>query len=203
MTSSNGTTTRIAPETERTAYLDIDASASPMRERPATLKYDPRDDSLWVSLGHQCDNAITFDEYHGLVRRWRLDPRIDAAAFTDDVNNGALERWLPTIRAGFSEHWDGSNTVALYSPEAQTAIDDLGDYLSELDPMSENAGVWDAGDWLAQDSPASNGITAETTDEQLATIADDIETYAKTDGVILSNTLETVTEWRDNLCESN
>lgn len=115
--------------------------------------------------------GIPMNVYHGRVRRWSI-PALTASAV-----NGLLDEILPyaeTIIAGYERVWDGHNHVGQLTEEASEASEAIQS-LCDRDWDGQAIEAWDACDWYGGISGRdmqrrSLGITAESTDDELAAI---------------------------------
>ncbi len=109
--------------------------------------------------------------WNNTARRWRIP------ALTESAANALLDEIAPLaerVVAGFERVWDGSNHVGEYDDDATAAIDEIAS-LCDRDWSDQTIEVWDAADWYGgvggmDTQRRSLGITAETTDEEIATI---------------------------------
>lgn len=139
-----------------------------------------------LSAGHnpEIGNAVTAREYHGHIQAWSIP------AMREEPANELLEEIAPIaerVVAGYTSEWDGSNRVAAFDEDAQAAIGEIAALCeaAERDAESTALRVWDAGEWLTASGNTSRaqvreelGITAETTDEELAAIETRVEEEA-------------------------
>lgn len=131
------------------------------------------------------------------VLRWVIP------ALTADAANKLLDQIRPlaeTIVAGYSREWDGHNHVGRYTDEADAAIEAVEALILKETPDAETLEVWDAADWFgALGRHAAQrrelGITAQTTDEELAEIVEREETNAE--GRLIENLARHLTKLRD------
>jgi hypothetical protein len=155
---------------------------------------------LTADFNPEIGNALPFAVYHGHVQRWSI-PALKA-----DVVNALLREIAPLAErmiAGYERVWDGHNHVAEFSEdadEADDAIIALCDRATADADEHSTVQVWDASDWFLGINDAkvqceAFGITAETTDDELRTIADAAEVEAADNGVdVLNGTLRHM-EW--------
>lgn len=139
-------------------------------------------------------NAIPFSVYHGHDRRYGIP------CLTADAVNELMEEIRPLAQRvvdGYSRHWDGNNHVATLTDDAETAereIEEIVDALS-VDETNTVTG-WSAGDWMSGgDCP----VTADMTDGELEALAKQIDDEAAESHVVLSDTIEWLTERRQSL----
>jgi hypothetical protein len=125
--------------------------------------------------------GMPMNVYHRRTLRWRIP------ALTADAANALLDELLPqmeTIVAGYSCEWDGNNHVGRYTDEAANAIEAVAGMLESRSFDGHVIEVWDAADWFggvgSHDAQRRElGITAQTTDEDLAAIVEREETNAE------------------------
>ena len=53
--------------------------------------------------------------------------------------SGLRKNWFATIYAGHDVRWDGRNNVGYLDGEAESAIDELADYLDRAEPSEQTA----------------------------------------------------------------
>lgn len=112
--------------------------------------------------------------YHCRTLRWSIP------ALTADAANALLDELLPyaeTIVAGYSCEWNGHNHVGRYTDEAAEAIEAVAGLLESRSFDGHVVEAWDAADWFgavgSHDAQRRElGITAATTDEELAAIVE-------------------------------
>ena len=112
----------------------------------------------------------------------RLNQSPDQDKAREYLESESGQRWLRDICDGHSVEWDGHNMVGYLTQEAETALDILIEDLNGL-PESEWE-LWDVDDWLNQ---SDIEITADTTDEEIAALAKQIEADAKAVKGVLPN----------------
>jgi hypothetical protein len=200
------TTTRIAPEADPLAWLEPDPSTSPAAAMSAELRFDPEawEDPdrtpLWVTTAHH-NSGTPAAIWHGIILRWTLPLRVDAAEFTRRVNEGWLDDLLARIAAGHAVAWNGSNHVGTLTADADSAAEALSDRLDVAPELaSENAGLWEAEDWLSEGfDPADVGMTGQTTDAELTALAEALDREALAEQAVLTGTLDWLRGRRDRL----
>ncbi|NIV31899.1 MAG: hypothetical protein GWN58_21160 [Anaerolineae bacterium] len=119
-------------------------------------------------------------DYHGRTYNIRLDQRPDQDKAQEYLLSEKGQRWLQEICDGHSVEWNGHNMVGSLTEEAETILDILIQDLNGL-PESEWQ-LWQVDDWLNQ---SEIEITAETTDEEITRLAEQIEHDAKAEHVVL------------------
>lgn len=130
-------------------------------------------------------NARTVAEFHGHIQTWTIPALKSKAA------NELLEGLAPLaeqICDGYSVKWDGHNEVACFTERAQDAINEIACRCDEDADEDDEIVIWTADQWLGGignmfRQAAVIGVTSETTDEEIAKIAERIEAEAKVEGV--------------------
>lgn len=137
--------------------------------------------------------------------------RILAATVTSDdgcVDGPAVAQWLASAEGqrllaavcdGHSEAWDGSNTVGQLTEAAGEAWQEIERWLAHAPGFA--GGLWDAGDYLASVTADELGITAGTTDAELAAIEERLDAEAAADRVILDGTANVLRDMRAALID--
>lgn len=180
------------------AWIDPDYTTSPITSKRIAMLYDPDGDAVTVTTRHAIDGTGS-RIWHGEYQEWTLPTDADAIRFVDALPS--LQPLFDRIRAGYECVWDGSNHIGTYSDDARLAIDEIAAWIETSAPRipGDNAGVWYAADWYA-DYPAS--ITADTTDEEIAAIAEREDTYYLDEfGAVLIDTYDYLIGIRDRLAE--
>lgn len=140
------------------------------------IALDADEGRLWADYNAEIGNAVPSSVWHGHVKRWGV-PLISASTAND-----LMERLIPLatrIIKGYTSKWNGSNEVACYTDDAETAIEEVERICSEVEA---DFGYSDACDWI--NYPAA-GLTADMTDDQLEKEASDVVDYALDEGLIL------------------
>lgn len=170
------------------------------KAQPCYVSLDCASGRLTAEHDPEIGNAVPFVVYHGHVQRWSI-PALKA-----DVVNALLREIAPLAErmiAGYERVWDGHNHVAEFSEdadEADDAIVALCNRVTEDADEHSTVQVWDASEWFGGIGNAAAqcealGITAETTDDELRTIADAADVEAADDDVdVLNGTLRHM-EW--------
>jgi hypothetical protein len=137
------------------------------------------------------------------MRRWH---QIDlAASFQVHPKETAVRRFIDDnmdlfkeVKLGADTRWDGSNWTGTMTEDARDAWETLSCRIAEeWFGENEQYQFWAVEDWLQH---ADLGITAETTDEELAELAKAIESDAEADGIILDDSpLQYLTNERNEL----
>lgn len=158
-----------------------------------------------VDNEHESTNAVTMYQYHGHLTALRLPAATTQTAILEALKTHIAQ--VRTLADAYESKWDGHNHVATFvGVEVGTALlDDLADDL--LEEPAATYQHWSAESWYDSATPESCGITADTTDEQIAEIASRDVDQALTEsedyrlGVILdqADVERMMREWRDDL----
>lgn len=179
-----------------------------------SIYIDAENESIGIDELVPGESGMSFREYHGyymtvtIGEQNRLDPQKypNASDLVELIATDEAQALIQRVIDGFTTNWDGNNMHGRYNEDAQAAAKELEDLIDDLD--RESYVTWDADDWLQGVGSKEYGITAETTDEQLASIAETIVQDAYTDGgdydhVIVDedDVLSILTGWRQELIE--
>jgi hypothetical protein len=165
--------------------------------QPAYVQLDCETGKLTADYNGEIGNAVPFAVWHGLRLRWAIPPLKAGAA------NRLLEALVPIaekIVAGFSREWDGSNHVGRYTEAADEAIEDAREVCRDFGGDDDAIQSWDAADWLL-DTP--KGLTAETTDEELAALAESLEAEADASGRFVLGLARHLERLRDEMADAD
>jgi hypothetical protein len=138
------------------------------------LELDIRTGAFSADYNGEIGNAVPFPVWHGLIRRYTI-PCLRAA-----VANRLMVEVAPLAQAvldGAGAEWDGHNTVARLSNDAQSAEQEIEAIIERHEWSDDTVQVWDAADWFgglggSDAQRAEMGITSSTTDEELQAIID-------------------------------
>jgi len=180
---------------EDTAALHMHYQGQTQRQG-CYIELDCRSGLLTASYNSEIGNAVPFSVYHGHDQRWPI-PLLrgeSANALMDEVAPLAQ-----TVLDGYESEWDGSNQIAHFGPEAQEAIGAIETLCNDIEWTGEEHALseWDAGDWL-QDCWREH-VHSDMTDAQLKTLADELESDALSEGVVLYGTEDYLAERRQIL----
>jgi hypothetical protein len=176
--------------------------------QPVDLELNTRTGVLSCFYAPETGGATSFDHFHRII----LSASIPC--LTADVANALMDEVAPLAQRvldGASEEWDGNNNVGVLTDDAAKAWADIDNlcatYDAEENPRITVAG-WDVSDWFAEGDEstiATLGITADTTDAELDTLATDNVEQAKFGGEVgygvldHDATLAYLTQLRDDL----
>lgn len=149
-------------------------------------------------------NDTTRAERTGRMMNYKTKLSYGSAVAVDrDALQEIAERvapWAKAVAAGHETYWDGYNMVGrLTTDEAREADERLRTLFDEgggLVWTSSDVSVWSPSEWLGD--YASEGITADTTDDELEAIAEDDARIAADERVVLrGSTIDVRREARD------
>ena len=171
------------------------------RQAPVILDVDPEDRTAelrtWAEI-----YGMPVSVYHG--RRLHLTVRsVDAERILEYLRDGDGQDLLQTICDGYESRWDGDFHRGHYDDKAQDARHKLEDALWDIDPYCIG-GMWEAHDWL--EGPAYLGVSATSTDEELAAAAKELAEDARHDYRAIveeDEILEVLQEMREELQEDD
>jgi hypothetical protein len=138
--------------------------AGELQPQPAYIELDVRDGSLVAGYSGEIGNAVPADVWNGLIRRYPINPDL-----TEREINALLDEIAPsaqTVLDGARVGWDGSNYSAQCKRDTETPLEEIA-----ASWQTDSGGVWDAEDWFSSvDAASEYGITATTTDQELAEV---------------------------------
>ncbi len=172
------------------------------RPQGVYLELDPVARTLRADWNGEIGNAVPVSVWHHRILRYNLDSPCYTAATLRQILD-AVAPLAERVCDGYSEAWNGSNTVGSLT---QDAYDAEGDILAELRSWEPDLNVWEAGQWLGGGTSDEvvrerAGITSATTDEELQSMADRLQAEVDAD-TILDGDLETALRYlRDNYAD--
>lgn len=148
--------------------------------QPAHVELDCDTGELSASHNTEIGSGVPVKVWHSRTLRWRIP------ALTAEAANALLEEIAPLcerIVAGYEKVWDGNNHVGQFDDDAIAARDEVYALCDRNWSEGEVIEVWDAADWYGavgrvEAQANSLGITATTTDEELAAIEEREENEA-------------------------
>jgi len=169
--------------------------------QPCYVELDCESGTLTAAYNGEIGNAVPITVWHNRCLRWPIPALREGAALE------LLTELLPIcerIVAGYSSEWDGSNHVGEYTDAAEDAASEVHDLCRDaFDDTGTHLQVWEAGDWLSGIGTRAQqaehlGITATSTDEQLALKLEKEQEKAEDDGIDEVEGLESyLSELRD------
>lgn len=166
--------------------------------QPAYLELDPTGDQATLSCGWsgEIGRCLPVRVWDGRVLRWPVPADLSRTEIKNLLSGVAPLAEIVSAGAGHTLGYSGqrqptwSDAASCEAARIEAICSELFD--SEIgrsclwDGDPDTGGVWDAADWWYLDPPA---VAADTTDQQLNAMADDLEATAELDGVTLLNTL--------------
>ena len=189
------------PEKSKTALVEHDPSSQAFRAMSPYLELDLEDERTPLYLGtvYGIDGAPE-SVWHGRRRRYWLPNNVNAEELTTDINAGVFDELFQRILDGSEVVWDGDNYVGRLNEDARKAEEELEE---ELDGYAdESIGLYEAGDWLQDSSDEDLGVTAASTDDELAKKARELEEEARAEGTVVVWIEDHLKERREALMES-
>lgn len=166
-------------------YLRYRGQTSP---QPVYVELDCESETLSAEVDTAIGPGTPFRVWHGRAIRWAIP------ALTESAAEGLLLDLIPLAQRvvdGYECRWDGSNHVGRLTEDAREAAEAIRDLCDRDWSETEVVSAWDAHDWYAPCGSGAYlarqiGITAETTDEELAALAtkeEDAAEPARIEGV--------------------
>ncbi len=170
--------------------------ASQDKAQPCYVELDCRSRTLRACHAEEI-GATPADVYHGHVRRYAIDT----------LKSDSAERLLYDLAPlaervcdGYERVWNGRNHIGRLSRDAASAAHDMRleceRFSGDPDHVLE---VWEASEWLGTrsvpDQRSALGIGVDTTDEDLARIAEALTEEARVAGVDILEDLPAHLRW--------
>jgi hypothetical protein len=142
----------------------------------------------------------TAEEWYGLTLTWSVmsgPGELDVAALRAELEpGGELHDLMAVLATGHDVDWEGTNLVGVLDADAQEALDSICDHFAET-RYATTEETMDASEWISP-SPI-DGLDADTSDEQLVTLAEELEQDARSDRVFIVGALDELRRRRDDL----
>jgi hypothetical protein len=176
-------------------YQQYKGQSSP---QPCYIELHCESRTLTADSNPEIGNGVPVYVWHHRILRWNIP------ALTDDACNSLLDELAEDAKIvcdGYTCEWDGHNHIGVYTQAAEEAQERIGAYIDAQHwTAHDTVEIWDAADWYVDSSTTDDlGITATTTDEQLAEIATREDQAASADGYTVEGILEHLTAIRDRL----
>jgi hypothetical protein len=163
----------------------------------AYIDLDPEGETITMEADydHEIDYAVPMRVWHGRTHRIKVSPFLTGRQIADLLEDDDFQALARDVAAGFECYWDGSNLVGKLTDDARSALE-------AMERMAENIegelNVIEAGDYVQTAADAK--ITVETTDEEIAKMAEQFATDARAENIIIEGDLEDRLRWlRDRL----
>lgn len=143
--------------------------------QPAYIELDPQARHAEVAWNAEIGDAVPMCVWHGLRLRYTVDHSLSGQQIADLLEDDEVQALMERVCVGHTVEWDGGNDVGRLSDDAQEAHECL---VAMLYQVVGEAEIWDA-DYIAEGAREDDRVTAETTDAELATIADDVGNEAE------------------------
>lgn len=172
------------PEMDKTALVEHDPSSQAFRAMSPYLELDLDDEKTPLYLGTVYGiDGTPISVWHGTTRRYWLPNNVNAEELTTDINAGVFDELFQRIVDGSEVEWDGSNWRGRLNEDGRKAEEELEEEFEGYE--DESIGLYEAGDWLQDSSNEDLGVTAASTDEELAKKARELEEEARAEGAVV------------------
>lgn len=175
--------------------------------QPAYIEMD-EGGAVSVDWDSSIGNGAPMSVWHNRTLRWSIPNTLTGAALADFLGREDVQALLERIHAGHSVDWDGRNQVGRLTDDARNASYDLeglcettwdpdehariwpcAEFLPDLRPLNAAGNVtgWRDGDAVGLRINSETTLSADATDEEIATLAESLEAEAKDNGIILED----------------
>lgn len=176
------------------------------------IELDLRNRTLLADYDSEVGGAVPISVYHGFERRYPI-PVLTSAAANDLMQQ--IRPLAERILSDWEEEWDGNNMKAVLGDDAQAAEAEIENTLG-VDSSEPNAGfddselvtAWGVDGAISGSEVEDYGITADTSDERLEEIAEDIRTQLADcspsgEAIVDDEVLQYLVRERDELAEAD
>ena len=157
------------------------------------IELDCANRTLSAYANSEIGNAVPMNTWNGHDRRYHIP------CITADAANELMEEIRPLaerVIAGYTSEWDGSNHRARFTTDAEQAEEEIERIIEGVDVETCGISDADASEWLTETDPA---IMAQTTDEEIATLAEQAEKDAAYERIVLIDADGYLTRLRDEM----
>ena len=140
------TTLKKTDSIDRSAIEELRGDAAPLyRKYPGQIyeqgAFVEMDECGFISASYnpEIGNAVPMYVYQRRTLRFGITPYLSGDKLADIVASEKITNLLATIYAGHDVRWDGSNHRGHLDGEAESALDELAEYLDRVEPSEETA----------------------------------------------------------------
>ena len=140
------TTLKKPASIDLSAIEELRGDAAPLYKKysdylPEQDAYVEMDEYGFISASYnpEIGNAVPVDVYQRRTLRFGITPYLSGDELVDIVTSEEVTNLLAIIYAGHDVRWDGRNNVGYLDGEAESAFDELADYLDRVEPSEETA----------------------------------------------------------------
>jgi len=175
------------------AFIEPDYTQSPVVPKRILLIFDPGEGDLYIETWPNLTGTPA-ERWYRRVLAWELPARTDAIRFANLINNGALDKALNKIMKHFRRAIVNDNVIGTYEG-AEDAIEDVQKFVENAPEITDDiAGLWSAYDYFDPDPPV---IAKNVSDEELSEIANQLDSDAYANNIVLYDTLDYLKFLRD------
>ena len=92
-----------------------------------------------ASYNPEVGNAVRIDVHQRRTLRFGITPYLSGDELADILSEEKVKNLFATIYAGHDVRWYGHGHMGYLDGEAESAFDDLADYLDRIEPSEETA----------------------------------------------------------------
>ena len=140
------TTLKKPASIDLSAIEELRGDAAPLYKKysdylPEQDAYIEMDEYGFVSASYnpEVGNAVRMDVYQRRTLRFGITPYLSGDELADILSQEKVKNLFSTIYAGHDVRWDGSNHRGFLDGEAESALDELAEYLDRVEPSEETA----------------------------------------------------------------
>jgi hypothetical protein len=156
---------------EDALYRRYDGQTSP---QPCYIELDLNNGTLSADYDSEVGNAVPSTVRHGFERRYAI-PAVTGSAADDLMRK--IAPLADRVLADWDSEWDGNNTVAVLGEDAAEAENEIVEMLESDEDLADDEDlvtVWGVDGVITGSEADEYDITAETTDERLDEIEEEI-----------------------------
>ena len=140
------TTLKKPASVDLSAIEELRGDAAPLYKKYSDYQHEQdafveMDEYGFISASYnpEVGNAVRMDVYQHRTLRFGITPYLSGDELADIVTSEEVTNLLAIIYAGHEVRWDGSNHRGYLDGEAESALDELADYLDRVEPSEETA----------------------------------------------------------------
>ena len=140
------TTLKKPASVDLSAIEELRGDAAPLYKKYSDYQHEQdafveMDEYGFISASYnpESGNAVPMDVWQRRTLRFGITPYLSGDELADIVTSEEVTNLLATIYAGHDVRWDGSNHRGHLDGEAESALDELAEYLDRVEPSEEIA----------------------------------------------------------------
>jgi hypothetical protein len=113
----------------------------------AHIEIDPEKKIISAEINQEIGNAVPIRTWNGRAYRVTVSALLSGAQAAALLESTVIQSLAERVIAGYSCEWDGSNYVGRLTEDAKSALEEMEQYLMEIEP---EISVWAPEEWFTE-----------------------------------------------------